>query len=144
MGKKDGEKKMEKMEKMDSKAMLEAFIAKFGIGVIVKDIVGDANPDMTLFEFMNSLEEKGVADIVMDMTLGELFGVKPKATDQGVLKDNILELLGKKTDLTVSQIAEELGETGNKNLSVAMAALKKAGKVASEGEKRNMRYSLPA
>jgi len=137
MAKKDGDKKA-----MDQKAMLDAFIAKFGMGEIVKDLIGDVNPDMTFFEFTQMLEDRQVTEVVMDMTLKELFGVKSKPTDQSTLKENIVELLDKQPGLTVSQISEELSEE-RKHLSVAMAALKKAGKVLSEGEKRNMKYFLP-
>lgn len=127
--------------KMDSKAMLDAYIQKFGLAPIVEGVIGNVEPDMTMSEFLTHVDDKGVKDIVMDMTLGELFKVKPKTTPPAELKEKILDLLGKKSNLTVKQIGEELGEEG-KHLSAAMTALKKAEKVNGEGEKKAMKYSL--
>lgn len=130
-------------KKMDHKAMLDAYIAKFGLGEIIGDMIGDMDPDMTLNEFLLQIEEKGINDVVKDMTLKELFNLKSKSTEPAILKENILKLLSKKPGLTVSQIGESLGEKG-KHLSVAMAALKKSEKVLGEGEKRNMKYTVVA
>jgi len=130
-------------KKMDRGAMLDAYIEKFGLGPIVSDVLGDIEPDMTMAEFLKHVEDKGIKDIVSDMTLGELFKVKPKVTPPAELKENILGLLKKKSGLTVKEIGDELGEQG-KHLSVAMSALKKAGKLDAEGEKKQMKYSLVA
>ncbi|HEC72426.1 MAG: hypothetical protein ACTSW7_00515 [Candidatus Thorarchaeota archaeon] len=130
-------------KKMDRSTMLDAYIEKFGLGPIVQDALGDIEPDMTMSEFLKYIEDKGIKDIVSDMTLGELFNVKPKVTEPKVLKENIVKLLSEKTGLTVKQIGDELGEQG-KHLSVALSALKKAEKLDSEGEKKQMKYSLAA
>lgn len=127
--------------KMDQKAMLDAYINKFGLAPIVEGVIGDVEPDMTMSEFLTHIDDKGVKDIVMDMTLGELFKVKAKTTPPAELKNKIVDLLSKKDGLTVKQIGEELGEQG-KHLSVALTALKKAEKITGEGEKKSMKYSL--
>lgn len=130
-------------EKMDNAAMLRAYIEKFGLAPIVEGVLGEIEPGLTMSEFLKHIDDKGVKDIVMDMTLGELFGVKPRVTEPKVLKENILKLLGEKPGLTVKEIGESLREQG-KHLSVAMSALKKADKLATEGEKKQMKYSLAA
>jgi len=126
----------------DKAAMLDAYIAKFGLGPIMSDAIGDIDPDMTLTDFMNHVESKGVMEVVSDMTLKDLFGFKPKGTKPSVLKKKVLEVLEDKSDLTTSEIAEEIGE-GGKSLSVALSTLKKDGAITSKGEKkRSMKYSL--
>lgn len=127
--------------KMDREGMLKVFIERFGLGAIVEDVLGEIVPEMTMSEFLKHIEDKGVNDIVMDMTLGELFKVKPRVTEPKVLKENIMNLLQENPGLTVKEIGDALNEQG-KHLSVAMSALKKAGKLATEGEKKQMKYSV--
>lgn len=127
-------------KKFDKDTMLKLFMDKYGMNAIIGDIIGEMTPDMTLSEFIEGLEAKGIEDTVMDMTLCDLFNVKAKGTEPAILKGKIVELLAKKPGLTVSQIGEELKENG-KHLSIALAALKKAGKLTAIGEKKAMKYT---
>jgi len=132
-------------EKLTNEEMLKRFIDMYGIGPVIQDQLSDVNPEMTLGEFTEMLIKNGIFEYANEMTLKDLFHIDSNArkSEPRVLKQNIIDTLAasSNTDLTVAEIGETLGEN-SKHISVAIAALKKAGKVVGIGEKRNMRYCL--
>jgi len=129
---------------LTNEGMLKKFIELYGVGPVIKEQISDMTPDMAFSDFLGMLDDKGVTEYVQEMTLKELFGVngEQRHSEPKVLKRNILKVLRESgAEMSVSEIGEHLGEA-SKYISIAIAALKKAGQVQSKGEKRTMKYFI--